>query len=118
MRTTSEPVFVTYRAATFRVMQRKAAHTLGGKHSSYGSVWPHWTPTKQQLSELVSDLEWAPEASIETLRWTASLEFPNDYEFVALRRAQQGCSVGKAARRAIQNEVDDLPPLGVECLHL
>jgi coenzyme F420-reducing hydrogenase alpha subunit len=44
-------------------------------------------PTEQQLRELVGDLEWALEASLETVRWTASLEFPNfeqDYEFVAL----------------------------------
>ena len=48
--------------------------------------------TRQQLSELVSDLEWALEASIETVRWTASLEFPSfeqDYEFVALRHADE-----------------------------
>jgi len=45
-------------------------------------------PTEQQLRDLVGDLEWALEASLETVRWTASLEFPNfeqDYEFVALR---------------------------------
>ena len=49
-------------------------------------------PTKQQLSELVTDLEWALETSLETVRWTASLEFPNfeqDYEFVALRHPDE-----------------------------
>src|ERR1039457_2279139 len=50
------------------------------------------TPTKQQLRELVGDLEWALEASLETVRWIASLEFPNfeqDYEFVALRHPDE-----------------------------
>lgn len=45
-------------------------------------------PTKAQLLELVSDLEWALQASQETVQWTNSLKFPNfeqDYEFVALR---------------------------------
>ncbi len=50
------------------------------------------TPTKQQLRDLVDDLEWALEASLETVRWTAGLQFPNfeqDYEFVALRHANE-----------------------------
>ncbi|HZQ94620.1 MAG TPA: Ni/Fe hydrogenase subunit alpha [Candidatus Sulfotelmatobacter sp.] len=47
----------------------------------------HRTPTKTQLKELVADLEWGLQASLETVDWTAGLEFPNfeqDYEFVAL----------------------------------
>ena len=50
------------------------------------------TPTKQQLRDLVGDLEWALEASLETVRWTAGLQFPDfeqDYEFVALRHADE-----------------------------
>ncbi|HTY85550.1 MAG TPA: Ni/Fe hydrogenase subunit alpha [Silvibacterium sp.] len=49
-------------------------------------------PTKAQLSELVPDLEWALQASLETLHWTRTLEFPNfeqDYEFVALRHPEE-----------------------------
>jgi len=45
-------------------------------------------PTKAQLLALVPDLEWALQASVETVRWTKGLEFPSfeqDYEFVALR---------------------------------
>jgi coenzyme F420-reducing hydrogenase alpha subunit len=45
-------------------------------------------PAKPQLLELLRDLEWALSASVETVRWTAGLKFPNfeqDYEFVALR---------------------------------
>jgi coenzyme F420-reducing hydrogenase alpha subunit len=44
-------------------------------------------PAKAQLSELAADLEWALEMSLQTVQFTAGLEFPNfeqDYEFVAL----------------------------------
>ena len=50
------------------------------------------TPTKYQLRELVEDLEWAQQASIEAVQWTAGLEFPDfeqDYEFVALRHPDE-----------------------------
>ena len=52
----------------------------------------HKVPTKFQLRELVEDLQWALEASLESVRWTAKLEFPNfepDYEFVALRHPEE-----------------------------
>jgi len=45
-------------------------------------------PTKEQLSELMEDLKWALIASLETVRWVATLSFPQferDYEFVALK---------------------------------
>ena len=46
------------------------------------------TPTKAELEELVPDIEWARDASIETAGFVAGLPFPEferDYEFVALR---------------------------------
>lgn len=49
-------------------------------------------PTKPQLKELVEDLRWALEAALETVRWSASLPFPDfeqDYEFVALRHPDE-----------------------------
>jgi sulfhydrogenase subunit alpha len=49
-------------------------------------------PTKQQLLDLVEDLKWALEASLETVHWTTGLEFPQfeqDYEFVALRHPNE-----------------------------
>jgi len=52
----------------------------------------HKVPTKSQLRELVEDLEWALQASLEAVAWTAKLEFPNfepDYEFVALRHPEE-----------------------------
>src|SRR5579863_3492031 len=52
----------------------------------------HKVPAKSSLMELVSDLEWALEASIDTVRWTSTLDFPDfetDYEFVALRHPDE-----------------------------
>jgi coenzyme F420-reducing hydrogenase alpha subunit len=52
----------------------------------------HKVPTKGRLRELASDLEWALEASIEAVRWTSGLPFPDfeeDYEFVALRHPDE-----------------------------
>jgi coenzyme F420-reducing hydrogenase alpha subunit len=49
-------------------------------------------PTKQQLNALIPDLEWALETSLETVRFTSTLEFPDfeqDYEFVALRHPHE-----------------------------
>jgi len=52
----------------------------------------HKTPAQAQLHDLVSDLEWALEASLETVRWAATLQFPKfeqEYEFVALRHPEE-----------------------------
>ncbi|HZR92585.1 MAG TPA: Ni/Fe hydrogenase subunit alpha [Gaiellaceae bacterium] len=46
------------------------------------------TPTRAELAALVPKLEWALEASLETVRLVAGLDFPElerDYEFVSLR---------------------------------
>ncbi len=45
-------------------------------------------PTRADLRPLVERLEWARDAALETVRWTAAFPFPQferDYEFVALR---------------------------------
>jgi coenzyme F420-reducing hydrogenase alpha subunit len=45
-------------------------------------------PTKRQLLTLTERLQWAREAALETVRWTATLPCPafdREYEFVALR---------------------------------
>jgi coenzyme F420-reducing hydrogenase alpha subunit len=45
-------------------------------------------PTKRELEPLAERLRWARDAALTTVRWTASLPFPDftqDYEFVALR---------------------------------
>lgn len=44
-------------------------------------------PTREELETLVKPLKWAQEAALETVRWTATLPFPDferDYEFVSL----------------------------------
>ena len=49
-------------------------------------------PTHKELDALVEDLTWARQASIDTLRFTATLPFPDfeqDYEFVALRHEDE-----------------------------
>ncbi len=49
-------------------------------------------PTRAELSTLVEKLEWAREAALETVSWTASMSFPDfeqDYEFVALRHRDE-----------------------------
>jgi coenzyme F420-reducing hydrogenase alpha subunit len=49
-------------------------------------------PTRAELAALVERLKWAREAALETVRWTASLSFPDfeqDYEFVALRHPDE-----------------------------
>jgi len=45
-------------------------------------------PSKKELEGFVEELKWARDASLETVRWTSKLDFPDfheDYEFVALR---------------------------------
>src|ERR1700686_3979073 len=86
---------VVERALRLKKIGNRIVQLLGGReiHPISATVGGFYrTPTKQQLSELVRDLEWALEASLETVRWTAALEFPNfeqDYEFVALRHPDE-----------------------------
>ncbi|MGE0102015.1 MAG: Ni/Fe hydrogenase subunit alpha [Blastocatellales bacterium] len=47
-------------------------------------------PRKDELEQLVDPLEWARVAALETVRWTATLPYPDfehDYEFVSLRHS-------------------------------
>ncbi len=49
-------------------------------------------PSKRELAPLAERLRWARDAALETVRWTASLSFPEfeqDYEFVALRHPEE-----------------------------
>jgi coenzyme F420-reducing hydrogenase alpha subunit len=49
-------------------------------------------PAKKDLLPFVEKLKWARDASLETVRWTATLAFPDfeqDYEFVALRHPDE-----------------------------
>ena len=49
-------------------------------------------PTPDEFRPLVEQLKWARDAAVETVRWTATLPFPEfeqDYEFVALRHESE-----------------------------
>jgi len=81
---------VVERALRLKKIGNRIVTLLGGReiHPISAAVGGFYkVPTKSQLRELVEDLEWALEASLETVRWTAGLSFPDfeqDYEFVAL----------------------------------
>jgi coenzyme F420-reducing hydrogenase alpha subunit len=86
---------VVERALRLKKIGNRIVSQLGGReiHPISATVGGFYkVPTKQQLRELVDDLKWALDASLETARWTASLEFPDfeqDYEFVALRHPDE-----------------------------
>ncbi len=49
-------------------------------------------PTKKELQTISDKLKWARDAALETVRWTATLPFPEfeqDYEFVALHHPKE-----------------------------
>ncbi|TAK66079.1 MAG: Ni/Fe hydrogenase subunit alpha [Bacteroidetes bacterium] len=49
-------------------------------------------PTKKELASLTANLEWARDVAVETIKFTATLPFPEfeqDYEFVALRHQDE-----------------------------
>jgi sulfhydrogenase subunit alpha len=49
-------------------------------------------PSRRELEPLAEKLKWARDAALETVRWTATLPFPEfqaDYEFVALRHPDE-----------------------------
>jgi len=86
---------VVEKALRLKKIGNRIVQLLGGReiHPISAAVGGfHKTPSKSHLRELVSDLEWALEASIETVRWTSTLQCPDfeqDYEFVALRHPDE-----------------------------
>jgi len=49
-------------------------------------------PRRDELGALLDELRWARDAAVETVRWAATLPFPDfdhDYEFVALRHPDE-----------------------------
>ncbi len=69
--------------------------TIGGRsvhpvNTCVGGFY-RW-PSEDAIHALIPDLEWARQASIETVQWAASLPYPDfeqDYEFVALSRLEE-----------------------------
>ena len=52
----------------------------------------HRAPSRSALKALLPDLEWAFQASIETLQWASAFDFPDhqvDYEMVCLRHPHE-----------------------------
>ena len=68
------------------------------------------TPTKADLQDLVPELEWALQAAIDTVAWTAGFSFPDferDYEYVALRHPDR---YAVENGRIISNKGVDIAP--------
>lgn len=69
--------------------------TIGGRsvhpvNACVGGFY-RW-PAQKAIHDLLPELEWAKQAAIETVKWAASLEYPDfeqDYEFVALNRLDE-----------------------------
>lgn len=86
---------VVEKALRLKKIGNRIMQLLGGREIHPISVAVggfYKTPTKYQLRDLVDDLEWALEASLATVRWTAGFQFPDfeqDYEFVALRHPDE-----------------------------
>lgn len=69
------------------VIGGRAIHPVNSKVGGF-----YRAPRAAELAALISDLEWAREASIETARWVSRFTFPQfevDYEFVALHRSDE-----------------------------
>ena len=86
---------VVEQALRLKKIGNRIVTLLGGReiHPISAAVGGFYkVPTKQHLCELIEELEWALEASLETVRWAATLEFPDfeqDYEFVGLRHPDE-----------------------------
>jgi len=86
---------VAQRALRLKKIGNKLVTLMGGReiHPISAAVGGFYkTPRPEQLQELVEDLKWAVDASIETVKFTAGLDFPDfeqDYEFVALRHPDE-----------------------------
>lgn len=82
---------VVQRALRLKKIGNHLVTLLGGReiHPISAAVGGFYkVPDKNRLHELEEDLKWALDASVQTVRLTAGLEFPDfeqDYEFVALR---------------------------------
>ncbi len=70
-----------------RVIGGREIHPVNLKVGGFYSC-----PDKNKLLEFESELKWAWEAAVDTINFTASLDFPDfeqDYEFVSLRHPEE-----------------------------
>jgi len=86
---------VVERALRLKKIGNQIVTLIGGReiHPISAAVGGFYKmPAKARLRELEEDLRWALDASLETVHWTAGLEFPDfeqQYEFVALRHPDE-----------------------------
>ena len=86
---------VVERALRLKKIGNQIVTLIGGReiHPISAAVGGFYKmPAKARLRELEEDLRWALDASLETVQWTAGLEFPDfeqQYEFVALRHPDE-----------------------------
>ncbi|MBI5867745.1 MAG: Ni/Fe hydrogenase subunit alpha [candidate division Zixibacteria bacterium] len=86
---------VVQRALQLKKIGNEIVATLGGReiHPINVRVGGFYrVPAKSELTPLLDRLQWARDASVETVRWAATLPFPEfepDYEFVALRHPDE-----------------------------
>jgi len=86
---------IVERALRLKKIGNQIVTLLGGREihpisAALGGFYK--VPARRQLQAMAEDLKWAIEASVETVRWTAGLEFPDfeqDYDFVALRHPEE-----------------------------
>jgi len=70
-----------------RVLGGRAIHPINVKVGGFFK-----SPSRNELTSLITSLQWARDAAIETVRWAAKLRFPQferDYEFVALKHPDE-----------------------------
>ena len=73
--------------AIMQVVGGREVHPINVKVGGFYKL-----PTRKELGELVNQLSKGREAAIDTVRWAATLDFPDfeqDYEFVCLRHDQE-----------------------------
>lgn len=86
---------IVERALRLKKIGNQIVTLLGGReiHPISATVGGFYkVPARRQLQGLAEDLKWALDASLQTVRWTAGLEFPDfeqDYDFVALRHPDE-----------------------------
>lgn len=86
---------VVEKALRLKKIGNRIVQLLGGReiHPISAAVGGFYkTPAKIQVRELIADLQWALDASLEAVKWTSTLQFPDfeqDYEFVALRHPEE-----------------------------
>lgn len=86
---------VVQRALRLKKIGNEIVTLLGGReiHPINVKVGGFYkVPTKKELDSLVAPLEWARDAAVETIKFTATLSYPDferDYEFVALKHTAE-----------------------------